>query len=215
MFSKYNRRPMFACSMIYFLVTAVSAGYLVHAGGRFVFRSLDYFLTIAALFYVIAAIVTINELRKRPMLNWVVTGPQLSPVNQKLIRSAALLLPIPIIAYSAFFFDTVGRFDGKSPNWAQTRILLAIEEPVFGHQRAQKLLMYFGHKCTKKGNYSMAKRYILESVKNTQQHMKCVRLLACRERYLSNVCNRLNDPLEAKYWLEESVRTEAPVTPKH
>jgi hypothetical protein len=215
MIPKSSRRLDFSCSLIYFTLAAVSAGYLVHAGGRFVFRSLDYFLTIAALFYGIAAIVTINELRKKPIHHYLVSGPQLSPATQKLVRSVAILLPIPIIAYSAFFFDTVGRFNGKAPNWAQTRVLLAIEEPLFGHQRAQKLLMYFGHKCTKKGNYVMAKRYILESVRNTQRHMKCVRLLACRERYLSNVCNHLDSPLEGKYWLEESIRIEAPVTPKH
>jgi hypothetical protein len=197
-----NGKLTLFASFIYFTFAAAGTAWLVVEGKHFIFRSLDYFLAALATFYAVAALAALAETLRTP--RWDAPAPQLSRAKQKFIRTAGLLLPVPIVAYSLFFASTVHSFCGCDSDWGRTQVLLSLEEPLFGHQRVQRLMMYFGSHSWESGNLVLAKKYVLACIDNTRQHMKNHKVLARRERYLSRLCAALNEPAEARYWLGQS-----------
>lgn len=199
-----------ACTMLYFALAAIGAGTLVYEGKHFIFRSLDYFLAAMSAFYLIASLVALKELARKPRCAFSLSQPELSPGKQRLIRAAGLLLPLPVIAYAIFFTSTVHSFNAGWSDWNRTQALLACEEPLFGHQRVQKLMMYFGSKSCRKGNHELAKRYVLQAVENTERNPKSSQTLARRQRSLSRICASLHQTEEANYWMARSKISSKP-----
>lgn len=197
-----------AWTMIYFVVAALGISWLLYEHKPFSWKSLDYLLMLVSLVYATGALFAFKEILRGPTLSSF-SGPQFSPSTQKIIRISGLLIPLPVIAYAIFFSTTVHQFSANSSEWERTHALLVCEEPLFGHHRAQKLLMYFGARSRRAGNNELAHCYVWVAVKNTERnHPAEKHRLAQRQRCLSRICASLNNYKERDYWLSRAIENE-------
>lgn len=91
-----------------------------------------------------------------------------SPKLERMIRGAALLLPIPIIAYAAMSYHErtcvhLGR------DFAQNIFFVNCERVLFGEKRADDRLAGLTSRCVHERKYEVAQEYALLAVKNIEK----------------------------------------------
>lgn len=167
-----KRKISVGLSSIYFLSTAAVLGYVV------IYHSWVSCSGLALLPFC-GLMVLFAELAKHSQKDYDNMPSFIDPAEfgmsigtAKFIRSLALLLPLPLIAYGIYFATGMSWFalDGSPASIARTYRVVALDEKIFGHRMAQREFRRVARVYAFKRNFAMAEHFIQSAIACAEEH---------------------------------------------